>query len=164
MSRGGCVASSNHLFSSDSLSDTQGRWTPDLRVLEKQSNTQNGTLQKQRKSTSLPENPPLNKCFFQNLPIIRWNALNNNKKELPFFIFFICRCFYYAHFSFSVLFSLSDKSYLQYCHYFFSGDCLSWILESHRLEMSKCKTVIDLWDVMRIHPGVGFVIFRFLFQ
>lgn len=163
MSRGGCVASSNHLFSSDSLSDTQGRWTPDLRVLEKQSNTQNGTLQKQRKSTSLPENPPLNKCFFQNLPIIRWNALNNKKKSCHFLFFLFVDVFIMRIFHFLFCF-LSDKSYLQYCHYFFSGDCLSWILESHRLEMSKCKTVIDLWDVMRIHPGVGFVIFRFLFQ
>lgn len=57
-------------------------------------------------------------------------------------------------FSFSVLFSLW-QNYLQYCHYFF-GDCLSWILESHRLEMSKCKTVIDLWDVMQSTPRCWF--------
>lgn len=41
----------------------------------------------------------------------------------------------------------------------FFGDCLSWILESHRLEMSKCKTVIDLWDVMKSTPRCWFFSF-----
>ena len=61
-------------------------------------------------------------------------------------------------FIFCFVFSLTKLIY-NTAIFFFSGDCLSWILESHRLEMSKCKTVIDLWDVMRIHPGVGFVFF-----
>lgn len=67
--------------------------------------------------------------------------------------------FYYYLLSFFCCFIfLLTKYYLQYCHYF-SGYCLSWVLESHRLEMSKCKTVIDLWDVMQSTSRCLFLFF-----
>lgn len=104
---------------------------------------------------------PLKQVFLSkpaNHPVKR--SKQQQKKSCHFYFFLFVDVFIMRIFHFLFCF-LSDKSYLQYCHYFFSGDCLSWILESHRLEMSKCKTVIDLWDVMRIHPGVGFVFVLF---
>lgn len=61
--------------------------------------------------------------------------------------FFFC----YARFHVLFCFSLSDKIIYNTAIFFFLVTV--WVLESHRLEMSKCKTVIDLWDVMQSAPG-----------
>ena len=47
--------------------------------------------------------------------------------------------------------------------FFVFGDRLSWVLESHRLEMSKCKAVIDPWEAMQSPPGWFFCFFLFVF-
>lgn len=101
-----------------------------------------GDVWKQMKQTSLPENlPKTSVClFFLDSP----NMYCKCSKILVVFSFFLNHLLSF----FCCFIFLLTKYYLQYRHYFF-GYCLSWVLESHRLEMSKCKTVIDLWDVMQ---------------
>lgn len=134
---------SNHLFSSDSLGDMQERWTPDPWVLEKQSNTLNWDF-KTKKIYFTAWKAPKTSVSFESA---KHNA-QCYKKVLPIYLLM----FLWA-FLFYVLFSLTKLSTILPL---FFGDCMSWILESHRLEMSKCKTIIDLWDVMQSTPRCWF--------
>lgn len=107
---------------------------------------------KQRKHTSLPENPPKTSVSFKP-------AKHVMKRNSCHFFFYLS-VFLMRIFIFWFVFSLTKWSTILPL---FFGNCLSWLLESHRLEMSKCKTVIDLWDVMRSTPRCWFFLFFSLF-
>lgn len=131
---------SNHLFSSDSVTCrkderlTYQSW--------KNRATHRIYVEHFKAKETYCLRSPLKQVFLSNLPNIQWNALT---KQLPFFVCcFMC--------IFCSVFSLTKLSTI--LPLFFGR--LSWILESHRLEMSKCKPVIDLWDVMRSTPRCCF--------